>query len=144
MNGVVEAANKNIKKIIQKMTVTYKEWHEMLPFALHGYRTTACTSIGVTPYSLVYGMEVVLPIEVKIPSLRIMKDAGLNEEDWIQTRLDQLNLIDEKRLTVVCHGQMYQKRMIKSFNKKVRRQVYQVGDLVIKRIILPQGDPRGK
>ena len=39
---------------------------------------------------------------------------------------------------------MYQKRMIKAFNKKVRRQVYQVGDLVIKRIILPQGDPRGK
>ena len=34
--------------------------------------------------------------------------------------------------------------MLKAFNKKVRRQVYQVGDLVIKRIILPQGDPRGK
>ena len=27
MNSVVEAANKNIKKIIQKMTVTYKDWH---------------------------------------------------------------------------------------------------------------------
>ena len=34
--------------------------------------------------------------------------------------------------------------MIKEFNKKVRRQEYQVGDLVIKRIILPQGDPRAK
>ena len=40
MNGVVEAANKNIKKIVQKMIVTYKDWHEMLPFALHGYRTS--------------------------------------------------------------------------------------------------------
>eukprot|EP00256_Glycine_max_P062881 XP_014632500.1 uncharacterized protein LOC106799062 [Glycine max] len=39
MNGAVEAANKNIKKIIQKMTMTYKDWHEMLPFALHGYET---------------------------------------------------------------------------------------------------------
>ena len=126
------------------MTVTYKDLHEMLPFALHGYRTTIRTSTGATPFSLVYGMEAVLPMEVQIPSLRIMKDAGLNEDDWMQTRLDQLNLIDEKRLTVVCHGQMYQKRMIKAFNKKVRRQVYQVGDLVIKRIILPQSDPRGK
>ena len=124
MNGIVEAANKNIKKIIQKMTVTYKYWHEMLPFALHGYRTSARTSTGATPYSLVYDMEVVLPIEVQIPSLRIIKDAGLDKDDWIQTRLDQLNLIDEKRLTVVCHGQMYQKRMIKAFNKKVRRQEY--------------------
>ena len=34
--------------------------------------------------------------------------------------------------------------MIKAFNKKVRRQEYQIEDLVIKRIILPQGDPRGK
>jgi len=27
MNGAVEAANKNLKKIIQKMVVTYKDWH---------------------------------------------------------------------------------------------------------------------
>ena len=39
---------------------------------------------------------------------------------------------------------MYQKYMIKAFNKKKRPRVYQVGDLVIKHIILPQGDPRGK
>ena len=54
-------------------------------------------------------MEAVLPIEVQIPSLRIMKDAGLRKDDWIQTRLDQLNLIDDQRLTAVCHGQTYQK-----------------------------------
>ena len=83
------------------MKVTYKDWHEMIPFSLHGYRTTARISTGETPYSLAYDMEVVLPIEVQIPSLRIMKDVGLNEDDWIQTRLDQLNLIDEKRLTAV-------------------------------------------
>ena len=71
-------------------------------------------------------MEAVLPVEVQIPSLRIMKDAYLYEDDWIQTRLDQLNLINEKRLAVVCHGQMYQKRMIKVFNKKITqlRQTY--------------------
>ena len=34
--------------------------------------------------------------------------------------------------------------MFKAFNKKVKRQVYQAGDLVINHIILPQGDPRGK
>ena len=39
MNGAVEAANKNIKKIFQKMVRTYKDWHEMLPFSLHGYKT---------------------------------------------------------------------------------------------------------
>ena len=85
MNSVVEAANKNIKNIIQKMTVTYKDWHEMLPFSLHSYRTTVRTSTGETPFSWVYGMEAVLPIEVQIPSLRIIKDAGMSEDDWIQS-----------------------------------------------------------
>ena len=38
MNGAVEAANKNMNKIIEKTTDNYKDWHEKLPFALHAYR----------------------------------------------------------------------------------------------------------
>ncbi len=83
------------------MTVTYKDWHDMLPFALHAYWTMVQTSTGATPYSLVDGMEAVLPIEVEIPSLRVLKEAELDETEWVQSRLDQLNLIDEKRLTAV-------------------------------------------
>ena len=66
------------------MMVTYKDWHEMLPFSLHGYLTTMRILTGESPFSLVYGMEVFLPIKVQIPSLRIMKDAGLNEDEWVQ------------------------------------------------------------
>lgn len=29
MNNAIEATNKNINKIIQKMVITYKDWHEM-------------------------------------------------------------------------------------------------------------------
>ena len=72
MNGAVEATNKNIKKIVQKMIVSYKDWHEMLPFELHGYRTSVHTTTKATPFSLVYGMEVVLSFEVEVPSLRIL------------------------------------------------------------------------
>jgi len=81
MNGAVEAANKNIKKIIQKMVVTYKDWHEMLLFALHGYRTSMRTSTGTTSFSLVYGMEAVLPFEVEIPSLRVLMETELKEAE---------------------------------------------------------------
>ncbi|XP_065860901.1 uncharacterized protein [Euphorbia lathyris] len=144
MNGAVEAANKNIKKIVQKMALTYKDWHEMLPFALHGYRTTARTSTGPTPFSLVYGMEAVLPIEVEILSLRIMMEAGIEDSEWAQKRYDQLNFIEEKRLTAICHGQLYQRRLIKSYGKKVRPRQFREGELVLKKIILKSLDPRGK
>ena len=69
MNGAVEAANKNVKKIVAKMTDSYKDWHEKLPFALHAYQTAVRMSTGATLFSLVYRMEVVLPIEVEILSL---------------------------------------------------------------------------
>ena len=70
MNGAVEASNKNVKKIIAKVIEIYKDWHEKLPFALHVYQIGVRRSTRTTPYSLVYGMEAVLPIEVEIPSLR--------------------------------------------------------------------------
>ncbi|WCJ37869.1 hypothetical protein M5689_018968 [Euphorbia peplus] len=103
MNGAVEAANKNLKKIVQKMALTYKDWHEMLPYALHGYRTTMRTSVGATPFSLVYGMEVVVPIEVEIPSLRIMLESEIDDSEWLQRRYDQLHFLEEKRLAAIFH-----------------------------------------
>ncbi|KAA3480212.1 RNA-directed DNA polymerase (Reverse transcriptase), Ribonuclease H [Gossypium australe] len=98
MNGAVEAANKNIKKIVGKMTETYKDWHEKLPFTLYAYRTSVRTSTGATPFSLVYGMEAILPIEVEIPFLRVLVEVKLDEAEWIQSRYDQLNLIEEKKV----------------------------------------------
>ena len=60
-NGIVEAANKNVKNILSKMVVTYKDWAEKIPFSLWGYRTFIPVSTRATPYSLTYGSEVVLP-----------------------------------------------------------------------------------
>ena len=40
-------------------------------------------------------------------------EAKLTESEWCQTRYDQLDLIEEKRLTAMCHGQLYQQRMKK-------------------------------
>ncbi|XP_027071844.2 uncharacterized protein [Coffea arabica] len=120
MNGAVETANKNLKKIIRKMTETYRDWHEKLPYALMAYRTTISTSTEATSYSLMYGMETVLPAEVEIPSLRILMEAQIEDAEWIRERYEQLSQIDEKRLNPVCHGQCYQQRMTRVYNKKVK------------------------
>ena len=36
----------------------------------------------------VYGMEVVLPFEVEVPSLRILAESRLKESEWAQARFD--------------------------------------------------------
>ena len=76
----------------------------MLPSALHGYRTLVHTSTGATLFSLVYGMEAVLPIKVKIPSLKVLMETELEQGEWVQTHFEQLNLIEEKRLNAIFHG----------------------------------------
>ncbi|XP_070039803.1 uncharacterized protein [Nicotiana tomentosiformis] len=102
MNGVVEAANKNINKILRKMVDNYKKWHEKLLFALLGYRTIVRTSTGETPYLLVYGTEAVIPTEVEIPSIRIIQEAELSDAEWVRSWYEQLDLIDGKRINAVC------------------------------------------
>ncbi|XP_027156206.1 uncharacterized protein K02A2.6-like, partial [Coffea eugenioides] len=144
MNGTVEAANKNLKKIIRKMTEKHRDWHEKLPYALMAYRTSIRTSTRTTPYSLMYGMEAVLPAEVEIPSLRILMETKLEEADWIKQRYEQLSLIDEKRLNAICHDQCYQKRVARAYNKKVHRRTFEEGDQVLKRILPVQDEAKGK
>ena len=80
-------------------------------------------------------MEVVLPIEVKIPLLRVLRELELEEAEWIQARYEQLNLIKEKRMKTICHGQLYQKRMMRAHDKKIRSRQFQEGELVLKRIL---------
>ncbi|XP_070002964.1 uncharacterized protein [Nicotiana sylvestris] len=140
----MEAANKNIKKILRKMVENHKQWHEKLPFALLGYCTTVRILIGATPYLLVYGIKVVIPAEVEIPSLRIIQEAELSDAERIRSRYEQLALIDGKRMNAVCHGQLYQNRISRAFNKRVKPRQFAPGQLVLKKIFPHQDEAKGK
>ncbi|XP_058185744.1 uncharacterized protein LOC131302969 [Rhododendron vialii] len=129
-NGVVEAANKNVEMIIKKIAEFAKDWHEQLPLALWGYRTSIRTSTGATPFSLVYGMEAVLPIKLEVPSLRIMAESGLEEFEWLSGRFVELMLFDERMLRALYHIQGYQRRIARAFNKKVKSRSLVEGDMV--------------
>ena len=59
----------------------YKDWHLQLPYALWGYRTSIRSSTGAIPYSLVYGIEAVLPIKMGVRSLRTVLESEILEVD---------------------------------------------------------------
>ena len=63
-----------------------------------------------------------------------MREVELEKTEWIQARYEQLNLVEEKRMKAICHGQLYQKRMTRAYDKKVRPRQFQEGELVLKRI----------
>ncbi|XP_059310184.1 uncharacterized protein LOC132061367 [Lycium ferocissimum] len=144
LNGAVEDANMNIKTILMKMIDNYKNWQEQLPYALLGYRMTTRTSTGATPYLLAYGTEAVIPAEVEIPSLRIIQEAELKDAEWVKTRYEQLAMIEEKRMVAVCHEQLYRQRMSRAFNKRVRTRLFQIKQLVLKRVFPHQEKYKGE
>ncbi|XP_070020054.1 uncharacterized protein [Nicotiana sylvestris] len=144
MNGAVEAANKNIKKILTKIVENHKQWHEKLPFDLLGYRTMVYTSTRATSYLLVYGTQAVIPVEVEILSLRIIQEAELSDVEWIRSRYEKLALIDRKRINAICHSQIYQNIMSRAFNKRVRPRQFAPGQLVLKQIFPHQDEAKGK
>jgi len=64
-NGAIEAFNKTLGKMLKKTVHRYRrDWHDRLLEALWAYRVTVRTPTQATPYSLVYGCEAVLPLEV--------------------------------------------------------------------------------
>lgn len=121
INGTAEVANKNIKNILQNMIETYCEWHEKLPFAL---LASIRYSIAATLLSLVCGMEVVLSLEVEILSLRILMETELKEAEWVRTEYDQLNFIEENKMTTLCHGQCYQRHIARAYDEKVKPKTF--------------------
>lgn len=86
---------------------------------------------GATPYSLVYGEEAVLHVEMEIPFSRVLMEIELEEAERVHSRYDQLNFAEEKRFMILCHGQCYQKRIAQSYNKKVKPRSFNKGDLVL-------------
>ena len=116
----------------------------MLPFALHAYRTAVRTSTRATPYSLVFGMEAVMPLEVEISSLRVLIESELEEAKWAKVRYEQLNMINEKRLAAIFHHQLYQTRMAKAYDRKVRPREFKEGDLVLRKTMPLPGEDRSK
>ncbi|RDX88716.1 hypothetical protein CR513_29646, partial [Mucuna pruriens] len=93
----------------------------MLLYALHGYRTFIWTSTRVPPthWCMVWKRS---PVEVEIPSLRVLIE----------------------RLTALCHGQLYQRRIKRAFDKKACPHTFREGDLVLKKILPTSRDQRGK
>ena len=71
-NGQTKASNKVLINILEKMLEDNpRDWHIILFETLWAYRTSKRDSIGVSPYSLTYGHDAMLLMEVVVPFLRV-------------------------------------------------------------------------
>ena len=113
-------------------------WLKELPSVLWAYRTTTRTPTGETPFQLAYGSEAVIPIEVGLISYRVDNHDERRNDKAIRLQLD---LLDKVRATAEQRLTHYQNLMAKHYNSRVRHRDFQVGDLVLRKVMGANRDP---
>lgn len=84
-----------------------------------------------TPFLLAYGAEVVLPIEMCEPTLRIMLYGKNANREMTKEALD---FLPKARGNSALRQQLYKLRMSREYNKKISRRIMKVGDFVLRKI----------
>ncbi|OAO89058.1 hypothetical protein AXX17_ATUG05000 [Arabidopsis thaliana] len=133
-NGQAEAANNTILSNLKKRLSHLKGgWYDELHLVLWAYPTTPRRSTGETPFSLVYGMEAVVPAELNVPGLR-RTEAPLNEEENSAMLDDLLDTINERRDQALIRIQNFQQAVARYYNSKIKSRPFFMGDYVLKRV----------
>ncbi|XP_075102746.1 uncharacterized protein LOC142177552 [Nicotiana tabacum] len=90
-NGKAESTNKviinNLKNRLQE---SKGNWPEVLLGVLWAYHTTTKTSTGETPFSLVYGTEALIPVQIGEPSTWFEQAMEESNSEEMQVNLDLL------------------------------------------------------
>ncbi|KAL0445178.1 UNVERIFIED_CONTAM: hypothetical protein Slati_2240500 [Sesamum latifolium] len=109
---------------------SHGNYSEGRALASKALRTTPRRSTGESPFSLVYGTEVIVPVEIGEETLRVQQYEPTN--NGLERQMD-LDLIQELRNNENTRTTAYKAIMAKAYNSKVRRREFQVGDLVLRR-----------
>jgi hypothetical protein len=130
-NDQVEAINKILITMLRRIIGIHKtSWHTMLFSALWAYRTSVKSAMGFTPFQLVYGIEVILPIECEIPSLKLAVEL-LPNTSAEEERLLYLMQLDETRRDATLVIETQKKHVKSQYDKHVKPRVFSEGDLVL-------------
>ena len=125
-NGQAGASIKRLLKILGKMTKENGNgWKEELPTALWAYRTAKSQATGASPFSLVYGTEVVILINLIRPAVKLAEIAGILREDTLE-------IVEEMRDNAASYNRLYQANMKARHEGQVKERKFQVGELVWK------------
>ncbi|XP_050233413.1 uncharacterized protein LOC126681900 [Mercurialis annua] len=94
-NGMTEVTNRTILKGLKARLGEFdRQWLEELPKVIWAYRTTPRAGTGDTPFSLTYGCEAMIHVEIGMPTLRVQFfDEAKNEEEQKLC----LDMLEERR-----------------------------------------------
>ncbi|KAK3026967.1 hypothetical protein RJ639_040819 [Escallonia herrerae] len=136
--SLAENMNRSILQGLKKKLDEAKgAWVDELPNVLWAYRTTPHSVTGETPFLLCYGTEAMLPVKIKVPTIRALHFHEVNNEAGLRANLD---LLDETRTQAHERSVVIKHRVARYYNQRVRSKQFQEGDLVLHK--LEVSDPK--
>ncbi len=138
-NRQAKSSNKTILNAIKKRLEKAKgRWVKELANVLWTFRTTPRNSTIEMPFSLTYGVEAIIPLEIGLPTLRSEEFDLENNEHTLAKDLD---LTQERKDLVMIRRASYQGDLRKRYGKNVSKRVLIQGDLVLHKVIESKKDP---
>ncbi|KAM2328589.1 hypothetical protein ACFXTH_015041 [Malus domestica] len=133
-NGQVEAINKIIKRTLKTSLDKAKGcWLEFVPQVLWSYRTSYRTSTGETPFSLAFGTEAVVPVELEQATFRVQNYVQSENDKQLTLNLD---LVEEHRNQAHLRNVVYKQRISNYYDSRVKPRSFKVKDWVLKKRLL--------
>ncbi|KAK3028738.1 hypothetical protein RJ639_037761 [Escallonia herrerae] len=131
-NGQTENMNRSILQgLKRKLDDAKGAWVDELPKVLWAYRTTPHSVTGETPFLLCFGTEALLPVEVGLPTVRVLQFSETENEENLRGNLD---LLDDVRAQALDRVISTKQRVARFYNRRVRMRIFRVGDLVLRKL----------
>ncbi len=130
-NGIVERFHGSLKPMLAKAVDSGVDWVDFLPLALFAMRQVPNRSTVFSPHQLVFGRDVVGPLDVLYEGWVNRKLDCMDVEGWLLSLNDKLSLIHD--VAVAEEAKCVDKRVV-SFNKGKSDRCLEVGSQVLMRI----------
>ncbi len=130
-NGVVERLHGTLKPMLAKAIDSGIDWVDFLPMALFAIRQVPNRDLGFSPHMLVYGREVIGPLDLLYHGWSEKSLQCMDVESWLLKLNDQLGVIHD--MATSKEATANESRAI-SYNKGKTDRTLNVGDKVLVRI----------
>ncbi|XP_016195752.1 uncharacterized protein LOC107636777 [Arachis ipaensis] len=88
------------------------------------------------PLLIVYGHDVVLPPEINLNTLRILKQDEFSVDDYWNAMYDELNDLDSERMLALENMIRQKESVARNYNRRIKEKCFNMGELVLK-FVLP-------
>lgn len=129
---MVESSNKYLVNIIKKLLeMNKKSWYKKLVNALWANKVVQKKSIGMSPFELMYSVDIVFPTSLAVLVVKLLQEVG-NEYYNLQQRINQMIHLQQTREEVFQNTFKLQERIKKIYDRKAKVDKFQIEEIVLK------------